>query len=277
MSRDFGVMKAFPAPGRLSLPLDGAAPKKGLRRGRAVAQGELLAEAPGAFTPDLASPLPGRVAGLDGASVLIDVDFDCGAEPAEPARLRELGPVEAAKALRRMGIAPPPAPPPGEPVVISGFDPEPGVKLARALWEDQRAALEDGLRLITRLYPGKPVVQCLPGGMRPLESMDSAAVTMKLPYPWTLPPLLKKRLLKKIGRAAARAGREPLYDPAARGVCGSRTLYLMGTAWRTGKAPMAGPVCLQGSPALAPPGMSPAELLALVNLRPRPGDSVILG
>jgi ferredoxin len=270
-------MKVFPSPERLTLPLNGAMPRKGLKRGKAVAQGELLAESPSPFGPDVAAPLPGRVAGLDGANVIVDVDFECGAELAEHARLRELGPVEAARALRRMGILPPPAPPPGEPVVISGFDPEPGVRLARALWEDQRGALEDGLRLITRLYPGKPIVQCLPGGTRPLTSMDSAAVTMKIPYPWTLPPLLKKRLLKKIGRAAARAGRETPYDPAARGVCGSRTLYLMGTAWRTGRAPMAGPMSLQETPALVPPGMSPAALLALVNLRPRPGDSVILG
>jgi ferredoxin len=271
------VLKVFPHPERLWLPLDGAVPKKGLLRGKAVAQGEVLAEALLPFTPDLTAPLPGRVAGLDGAGVSLDVDFRSGAEPPEPARLRELGPVETAKALRRMGIEPPPAPPPGDPVVISGFDPEPGLMTARALWEDQRAALEDGLRLVGRLYPGKPVVQCLPGGARPLESMDSAAVAMQLAYPWTLPPLLKRRLLKRIARAAARAGREPLYDPGARGVCGARTLYLMGTAFRTGRAPSARPVTLQGVPALVPPGMSAMELLALVNLRPREGDCVVLG
>jgi ferredoxin len=271
------VMKDFPPPARLSLPLAGAQPRKGLRKGKAVAQGEVLAEAQGPFAPDLAAPLPGRVAGLDGAAVVLDVDFNAGAEPVEPARLKELGPVEAAKALRRMGIIPPPAPPPGEPVVISGFDPEPGLKMAATLWEDQRSALEDGLRLITRLYPGKPVVQCLPPGARPLANMDSAAVAMKLAYPWTLLPLLKKRLMRKIGRAAARAGKEPPYDPSARGVCGSRTLYLMGTALRTGRAPALMPVSLNGAPALVPHGMSAVELLALVNLRPRPGDGVVLG
>jgi ferredoxin len=242
-----------------------------------VAQGEVLAEAAGPFQPDLAAPLPGSVFGLDGAFVALEVDFDSGAEPAAPASLRDLGPVEAARALRRMGISPPPAPPPGEPVVVSGFDPEPGILLSAALWEDQRPALEDGLRLMTHLFPGKPVLQALPRGLRPLESMESTPVTLKLRYPWTLPPLLKKRLLHKIGRAASRKRRETLFDPAARGVADSRTLYLLGKAFRTGLAPSGAPLTLQGSPALVPPGMSPMDLLALVNHRPLAGDAVIIG
>ncbi|MDR2613349.1 MAG: hypothetical protein LBG06_11220, partial [Deltaproteobacteria bacterium] len=246
LSHDTRVLKAFPPPGRLSLPLEGAVPVKGLRRGRPVAQGEVLAETAGPLLPDLAAPLPGRIFRLDGASVDLEVDFDCGAEPVPLASLKEFGPIEAARALRRMGVAVPPAPAPGEPVVISGFDPEPGVRLAPALWEDQRAALEDGLRMLAHLYPGKPVVQALPFGARPLESKDSSKVHLKLAYPWTLPALLKKRLLGKIGRAAARAGLTPPYDPAARGVADSRTLYLLGMAFRTGRAPAARPVSLQG-------------------------------
>jgi ferredoxin len=268
------ILKDFPPPGRLSLPLEGAIPRKGLRKGKAVAQGEILADHPDPSLPALAAPLPGRIAGLDGASVAVETDFGCGAEPLPPVRLRELGPIEAARALKAMGVAPPPAPPPGEPVVISGFDPEPGLRTCAALWEDRRQALEDGLRIVAHLYPGKPVVQCLPRGVRPLESMDSAAVAMSLPYPWTLPQLLKRRLLARIGR---RRGRPPLFDPAARGVCGSRTLYLMGVCLRTGSAPRARPVTLQASPALIPPGMTPWAALSLVNLRPSDGDGIVLG
>jgi ferredoxin len=271
------VLKAFPAPVGITLPLEGAVPAKGLKKGRPVARGEVLAETAEPFRPDLASPLPGWITALDGDSVSIETDYEAGAEPVEPARLKELGPVEAAKALRRMGIKPPPAPSPGEPVVISGFDPEPGVTLARALWEDQRAALEDGLRLVARLFPGKPVVQAVPKGTRPLESMDSASLTLKLSYPWTLPPFLKKRLLHRIGRAARRAGYLAAFDPAARGVVDSRALYLLGTALRTGLAPSETPVTIQNTPALVTPGLSPETLLSLVNLVWSEGDTVVLG
>lgn len=260
----YPILKAFPDPDLISLPRDGRALKRGLKKGRPVALGEILALRVDPKLTDLASPLPGRVKKITGTHIDIEIDHGSGAEPLPPVRFKDMGPVEAGAALRKMGLYPPAPPAPGEPIIISGFDPEPSVRLCPSLWEDQRSTLEAGLRLLNILFPGKPLLAALPKGQRPLGSRDSAPVFLSLSYPLTLPVFLKKRLLKS-------------YDPLARGMVSSVKLFLLGSAFRSGKSPSAFPIYIQNLAAQVPPGLSPAKLLALANLTVREGDGVILG
>jgi NAD-dependent dihydropyrimidine dehydrogenase PreA subunit len=260
----YPILKAFPDPELISLPRGGRALKRGIKKGRPVALGETLALGWNAGIPDLVSPLPGRVRKVTGTYVDIEVDPASGAEPWAPVRFKDMGPVEAASSLKRMGLRPPAPPAPGEPVIISGFDPEPSVRLCPALWEDQRSTLEAGLRLLNILFPGKPLLIALPKGVRTLSSRDCAPVYLNLKYPKTLPVFLKKRLLRT-------------YDPLERGLVSSVKLFLLGSSFRSGKTPSHYPIFIQKIASQVSPGLSPARLLSLMNLTVRDGDAVVLG
>jgi ferredoxin len=240
------------------------APCRGIKKGAFLAQGEHISQNPLPKAPDMAAPLPGIVKNLTSDYLTLEVNFETGKEPLAPINFRNLGPVEAQASLKKMAIAPILPPAPGDPVIISGFDPEPGFNLAAALWEDQRSTLEAGLKLVTRLFPGKPILLALPHGVRPLESCDCAALHLRIKYPKTLPVFLKKTLLKT-------------YDPIAKGLISSRKLHLLGQAMRSGKSPAAFPMTIGRIAALVPSGLSPLRLLALVNQEPRGGAQVILG
>jgi electron transport complex protein RnfC len=259
------VLKAFPFPRALALPLGGRVPAVGIRRGRLVSRGEALARAQGQGVPDLVAPLPGKVTRVSASFVGLEVDLDLGVQ-APALDLGPMAPLEARDALLRLGIRAPRAPRPGEPVLVSGFDPEPGMNLSAALLGDQRGTLEAGLRLVRGLFPGKAVLQALPPGESPLGPPGSTAVSPKARYPHTLPAFLRMRLQKG----------SP-YDRHASGVVGLRDLWLLGRALQSGLAPIARPLSIQGVPAMAPPGLSASGLLALVNARPLPGDRVVLG
>jgi electron transport complex protein RnfC len=262
-----GVLKAFPYPGSISLPLASRQPKVGIRKGRLVSRGETLATTanPAQGIPDLVAPLPGNIARISSTHVTLEVDLDIGLQ-ARALDFSTMSPTEARDSLLRLGIRPPRAPRPGEPVFISGFDPEPGVRLAGALLGDQRGVLEAGIRLVLALFPGKAIVQALPPGPPQLGFPGSQTVRRKISYPHTLPAFLKWRLEK-----------DAPFDRLASGVVGLRQLWLLGRAWSTGLPPLARPLSIQGVPSLVPPGMSPLELLSLVNLTPRDGDRIVLG
>ncbi|MDR2199979.1 MAG: hypothetical protein LBR53_11120 [Deltaproteobacteria bacterium] len=260
------MLKAHPFPRRLNLPLEeGRVFKAGLKKGRLVSRGETLASSPSPFLPDLAAPLPGKILNVGGRSVSLEVDLDIGLE-APAVDWNILDPDGARDALKKLGLRVPPAPRPGEPLRVSGFDPEPGVNLARALFEDQRGALEAGLRLLALLFPGKTILQALPGDFRPLGGPEAARIFPGLKYPRTLPAFLK---------SAPRRGAS--FDPQASGLVEARELYLLGTVFRSGAAPAARPLSLNGQPVLATPGLGPLELFGLRNLTVRDGDLVILG
>jgi ferredoxin len=212
----------------------------------------------------MAACLPGLITGLNRDWLTLEVELNCGASPIAPISFRNLGPVEAQASLKKIGIAPILPPSPGDPVIISGFDPEPGLNLAPVLWEDQRSTLEAGLQLVTRLFPGKPILLALPHGVRPLSSCDCAPLHLRLKYPKTLPAFLKKSLIKS-------------YDPLAKGLISSRKLHLLGQAMRSGKTPVAYPMTIGRLRAQVPSGLSPKKLFSLVNLEAREKSRALLG
>ncbi|MDR2352267.1 MAG: hypothetical protein LBF22_03745 [Deltaproteobacteria bacterium] len=258
------IFKTFPYPEFIELPLEGTRPVPGLKKGSILGQSELLAERTYPKGVDLVSPLPGRVTSITNYSITLAVDPECGAEPPAVIRLLNLGAVEALKALHRLGIPTIGPANPGEPLIISGFDPEPGLNCAPALWEDQLPTLEAGIQLLRHLFPGKPILQVLPMEIAGFPLGTTSPLHCELKYPHTLPVFLKRKILGA-------------YDPLAGGVVSSRTLYLWGTVLRTGRAPMAFPLTLQNVAALVPPGISPEKLLLLVNLSAREDSLVVLG
>ncbi|MDR1164926.1 MAG: hypothetical protein LBO66_03475 [Deltaproteobacteria bacterium] len=246
------------------MPLGGASLAPGVKKGLAVGAGEILARSASPFQADLPSPLPGRISGLSGTHILLDVDLAAGGAPPAPIRFRDLGPVEALKALKSLGLTPPLPPAPGDPVIASAFDPEPGINLAQSLFEDQRGVMEAGIQFLALLFPGKAIVLAHPPQIRPLALPSLTPVSLKLPYPRALPVFLKLRLLRR-------------HDPLARGVVSARTLHLWGTVARGGITPRRWPLSLQNIPIQAPFGISPRDLLALANLSPQDGDAVVVG
>jgi electron transport complex protein RnfC len=266
MAAGLSVLKAFPVPEAYELPLaPGSTPRPGIKKGRLVSRGEILADPPAAGLPRTPAHLPGKIVKIGARSVSVEVDPDLGFA-ARAMGFASARPWEAQEALLDFGIAPPRPPRPGEPVFVSGFDPEPGVRLAEALFGDQRSTLEAGLKLAAALFPGKPILQVLPPGARPLSFPGSLTLHLRLSYPHTLPPFLKARVQKSKG-----------FDHLASGVVGARLLWLLGTAWRSGAPPPARPLSVRGRPALLSPGLSAARIFTLLNITPREGSVVVAG
>jgi ferredoxin len=260
------VLKTFPYPKTLDLPLEeGRVLPLGIKKGRLISRGETLATSEISSIPDLIAPLPGKIISVNLESIKLEVDLDLGLK-VKAKDFSTMTPMEAQDSLKSLGILVPRAPKPLEPIFISGFDPEPGIKLSKALFEDQKSTLELGARLLEILFPGKTILQVLPTDTPHLNIQDSQTIRPNLRYPFTLAPFLKKRILKK----------SP-FDHLASGVVEASALYLLGSAYRSGSVPILRPLSLQGRPTLVSPGQNPSELLLKLNLSIQKGDTVISG
>ncbi|MDR1298197.1 MAG: hypothetical protein LBO05_12705 [Deltaproteobacteria bacterium] len=262
---DHRVLKAWPNPRAASLAFDGR-PAPGLKPGRGVSRGQLLAVSRGRRTGDLRAPFSGTVAAL--APGRVDLVYEEGRSgvPPEPVDLSGLSSRELAPALKSLGVDLPAPPPPGETVIVSALTPEPGLDAGPALWLDQRPALERGLALLRRLWPDREFLQILPPKFEPLklEPPGGGVVFSRDVFPLSLPSLLRR---KTLGLAL----------PDARGVVSPQSLWALGAAARSGLPLTLAPVTIQGFHYLAPPGLKLENVLADVNLLPLPGDSVVLG
>ena len=253
------VVKEWEAFELVALPLGRAGPVRGLRRGRPVSAGELLASDP---DRGLHAPVAGFLEAVRADEILIRRDEAAVGEPPQPADLAGLSPPALGRALRGLGLDLA-EPPPGEPFVVSALDPEPGLTFSRPLLAEHRETLAAGLAALRRLFPGIPLVWA---GLQAGEAPGGADEFRrhKVNYPWTLPALVRKRL----------AGR---LDRAGRGAADLRWLFHLGRLWRTGLPLRRMVLTLGGATYFVPPGARPADLLASARLEPGPGDAVIAG
>jgi hypothetical protein len=216
-SSGHSVLKAWPAPPAASLTFEGR-PAPGLKPGRPVSAGQLLAVSGDPWTGDLRAPFSGEVTGLSPGRIdLLRVRGLSGKTPA-PADLGSLEGPGLASALKSLGADLPSGAPAGQPILISALSPEPGLDLAEALWLDQRTTLARGLAALARLWPGAEIVEVLPPRLEPLGR--GRAERFKDPFPLTLPSFLRQKILG-------------LPAPEAAGVVGPERLWALGTASRS--------------------------------------------
>jgi ferredoxin len=259
--RDHRVLKAWPQAASASLSFDGR-PAPGLKPGRPVSRGQLLAISRAAGQGDLRAPFSGTVASLSPGLVELAFREGVSGQVPRPLDLGSVGGTDLAPALKSLGLDLPRPAAPGQPALISALDPEPGLGLARALWQDQRTTLQRGLALLGRLWPDSELVEVLPPRLDPLGA--GRALRFREGFPMTLPSLLRMRVLG-------------LPAPSPDGVVGPERLWALGTVARSGLPLTLIPVSVQGFHYLAPPGLRLSEVLAAVNLKPLLGDLALLG
>jgi Na+-translocating ferredoxin:NAD+ oxidoreductase RnfC subunit len=134
--------------------------------------------------------------------------------------------------------------------------------MAAALWLDQRPTLERGLKLLKKLWPNRIIMEILPAKLDPLG--DHPLTRFKGAFPLTLPSLTRRLVLGK-------------RLPQADGVILPNQLWALGTIARSGLPLTLMPITIQGFHYLVPPGLKLKNVLDSVNLKPLPGDAVILG
>jgi len=246
----------------IALPLKGAGPVKGIKRGQAVSAGELLAVQPDPATGDVHASIGGRVEEINEVEIIIRRDDQAVGRPPEPQSLKDLPGLELARTLKALGVDIPLVQP-GDPIIIiNTLDPEPGLSLAPALFGEQRETILAGLEAVGRLWPDHRLQWAVrwPEYLRP----EAEGQVVNGPYPFTLPALVKKKMLG-------------LSDPSASGVLGGRELFILGRVWRTGLPLTISPLTLGGSNYFIPLGARIIDLLTFANLRPGPNDAVIKG
>ena len=244
---------------QVAVPLEGAAPVKGLKRDRPVSAGELLARHPDQLTGDVHASISGLVTEISEFEVIIRRDSEAVGEPPAPAALTGLAPLELARALTELGLSLPQLLP-DEPFIIAALNPEPGLTAAPALFGERRETVLDGLEVLRRLYPGTRAVWAV---TRPQDAPEGAdLVRVKGRYPHSLPYFLKKQITG-------------VDDPDRRGVFGGRALYLLGRAWRTGLPLTRTVLTLGGAHYFVPVGARIIDLLTFANLAPGPGDVAV--
>ncbi|MDR1920543.1 MAG: hypothetical protein LBS31_02200 [Candidatus Adiutrix sp.] len=255
------VIKTWDGAHVLSLSLTGAAPLRGLKKGRPVSAGEPVAVGDGPAPLVLRAALSGFISDVGPGEIIISRDDAAVGEPPSALSPAGLEGAELAQALAGFGV---PVIPGGSagPLIISAADPEPGLAWSAALFHEHRETISAGLTAVGRLCPNRPLIWA---AEKP-EDFPSGFQThlIRGGYPETLPAVLKKRLTG-------------LSDPGGRDVLGGRELFFLGRAWRTGLPLTHLPLSLGPANYFVPAGSRVIDLLSFANLQPRPGDAVVMG
>lgn len=243
------------------VPLNGARPHRGVKRGRPLSIGEHLACHPGPLTGDIHSPINGLVADINERAVVIRQDNEVAGKTPAPLSFHNLPATELAQAFKRLGLDIPEVYP-GEPFIVQSFDPEPGLSCSPALFSEHRETMLAGLEALNALYPEHPVIWASNGRGQIPEEYPSVIVDSA--YPLSLPHLVKQ----------SANGRFALTDG---GVFRGRDLYFLGRVWRTGLPLTRMPLTLGQANYFVPIGARIIDLLTFANLKPGPKDVVIKG
>lgn len=245
----------------VAVPLNGAHPLKGVKRGRPLSIGEHLAHHPGPLTGDIHSPLNGLVLDINERAIIIRRDDGAIGKTPAPVNFGSLTTVELAQTFKQLGLDVPEVYP-GEPFIVQTFDPEPGLSCSPALFSEHRETMLAGLEALNALYPDHPVIWASNGSCQIPE--EFAQVRVDSVYPFSLPVLVKQSVN---GRVAVTDG----------GIFRGRDLYYLGRVWRTGLPLTRMPLTLGEANYLVPIGARIIDLLTFANLRPGPQDVVIKG
>lgn len=242
----------------VALPLGGASPVKGLKRGLSVSAGQLLACHPHPSRGDIHASINGHLTEINELEIIISRDDDAVGEPPQPMPLLSFSKAELPSILKSLGLDLPAF---SSPLLITTLDEEPGLTTASALWAEHRETLLAGVDVLNKLYEQSPIWA---GRKEDFIPIENKVVPIKNTYPHTLPALIKKMI----------TGR---HDPTGSGVFGGRELFLLGRVWRTGLPATKTVLTLGTANYTVPVGARIIDLLTSANLVPTSGDVVIKG
>lgn len=243
-------------------PLAGALLVKGLRRGRPVSAGEVLARRQSKIFGDIHAPVAGVITEISPTEIVIRRDSAAVGEPPRPVDLSGLSRTGLSRVLKELGLDLPEFLP-GAPVIVSTFNSEPGLTFAQALLNEHRETLGAGLVAVLALNPGARVIWAVDRPGQTPAGVEEC-ILKRRNYPKTLPALVKKEIMGN-------------YDPAGRGVLGLRDLHTLGRIFRTGLPLTHLVLTLGGANYFVPVGARVIDLLTFANLLPGPGDAVVVG
>ncbi|MDL2226288.1 4Fe-4S dicluster domain-containing protein [Deltaproteobacteria bacterium OttesenSCG-928-M10] len=256
------VIKPWDAFELLAPPLAGAAALPGLKKGRPVSAGQLLARHSGPGRGQVLAPVGGFILEINEREIIIERDENAVGEPPKAIDLQQMTPDELRMALPELGLDIPLLDPAG-PVIVNTLDAEAGYGFSAALFNEHRETMLAGLEAVGRLAPGVKVIWALKKADDRVGDDESFVVAGKA-YPAGLPAVLKKTI----------TGR---FDPEARGVLDGRDLYGLGRAWRTGLPVSQMVLTLGAASYFVPVGSRAIDLLAFANMLPKPGEAVVAG
>lgn len=256
------VIKSWDAFELLAPPLAGALPVSGIKKGRPVSAGQLLACHPSPLKGDLHSPVNGLIEELNEREIIIRRDDEAVGEPPKALTVSSFSSGRLARSLKPLGLDLP-LPGPGLRFIISTINSEPGLDFSTTLFLEHWETMQAGVEALRRLYPMAGIVWAVNAFERELPEGD-LIVEVDSAYPFSLPALIKKKITGAI-------------DAAAISVLSSRDLYFLGRVWRTG-LPVGNMVLTLGvSSYFVPVGSRPVDLLNFANLAPGREDMVIKG
>ena len=255
------VIKDWDAHDQVALPLAGAQPVKGLKVGRPVSTGEPLARNHNPLRGDVHASINGLIEAINELEIIIRRDDEAVGEPPRPIDMTGLSAVELAARLKELGLDPPQLLP-GDPLIVSTLEAEPGLAFSPGLFSEHRETILAGAEALARLYPGRGITWAV----RRAEDAPAEAETVivKGGFPYSLPALIKKKITG-------------LNDPHGQGVFGGRELHLLGRVFRTGLPLTRMVLTLAGANYFIPVGARVIDLLTFANLLPSQGDIVIQG
>ncbi|MDR1608226.1 MAG: hypothetical protein LBT38_07450 [Deltaproteobacteria bacterium] len=261
------ILKPWPEePEELSLPLAGRSPLKGLKVGRLISQGQLLAPKTKTGQGALRAPLAGTLKSISPLALII-TPGPATPMALEPVDITQLYGAQLAEALSDLGLncPEPPSPKttiPETTILVSALESEPSLTLSQALWSERPQIMSQGLAMVSRLYPENPRLLARPRALK--APLDWPSVVVEKPYPWTFGPFLKKSL--NLG-----------YERLIKGYLTSRDIYLMGLVERQGLPPRHWPLAIQRQNYLVPLGLTPKAIFKAISLEPGSGDVAVFG
>ncbi len=251
---------------KLVISWGGSQAVRGLKRGKAVSAGELLARHPSPDKGDLSAAAAGFIEEVNEWGIVLKCDPGAIGETPQPRPLKSLEGISLAQTLKELGfsfplldlkIAP----------IISLLSPEPGLDYHGTLLAEHKETLGAGLNLLGQLYSDRQMV--LVGGLvNPFPQVP--LVNISPAYPWALPELIRQKIDGKNSWPKS----EKLQN---HGVFTLRDLFFLGRTARTGLPQTKTILTLGQADYLAPIGAPLIELLRFANLAPGPGEAVVAG
>lgn len=241
------IIKEWDAFAVVAPPLNGAVPVRGIKRGRAVAIGELLATRDSPLAGDIHAPSSGIITEINEFEIIIQRDDKTLGEPPLPRELHSLSPTGLAVAFKELGLDSPIVPP-GSPLIINTLNPEPGLNYSAALFSEHLETMLAGITAAARLWPGRRIIWAVSKKFSTKNPAPEGAETLIINGPDI---------------------------PKGEGVLGGRELYFLGRLWRTGLPVTRMVISLGASNYFVPIGSRAVDLLNFANLHPH-GKAVVV-
>ncbi len=264
-----------PNPRRIRLNREGFTMLPGVKKKTMVHPGMLLAEHPSPEKGDLHAPIYGMITEVNARSVFVDAVDPAEAEPGTfgelPAPVDLIGEGlegdELAMAVKKMGVNTRSLGQRTRTLIVNGLNPEPGVRWAEPMLEEQAAEIRTGLELLCRLHRADEILLAVPEGCN-VHLAGMKTVQVNPTYPNSVNELLIKEVTGE--EAPPDVAAVGLHNVWSLGRVGLSGLPLMETVITIGTA-------LDWANYIVKNGSLVGELLEFSGIRLKSGDTILRG